>query len=490
TLVVLRGDGGSEVWSSPGWNGGGGIAMADVDGDGITDIVGFGADGTVRAVDATGRVLWSGGRVTTTYPQATVADLDGDGNPEVIADTQVLNGSTGALLFTLPINASIPYRLPAVADLDQNGTQEIILGNSVFSSTGQLMWTSPVRGSYGHWAAVLDTDGDPQAEVAMVGGGQLAIHDHDGTQKVLTSAGGTQPGAPCVADFDGDGQAEIAWGSSSTLNMYETDGRQRWGASVDDSSGLASCSGYDIDGDGAYEVLFADQNTFHIFDGTTGVLLYSQGGHASGTLWEYPSVADLDNDGSAEIVITSNNYYLGGWSGVTVFGHNGDGWMKSGNTWHTHDYAVTNILADGSVPARPEPWWQTYNVYRARPAVDSAATDLQVRITDVCYVGCEDDNLVQVAVQVLNTGGVDVPAGVPVSIYGNSGGVYTLIGTQTLAEPVPSGRALESIEVNFRKDQVGTDGFLIRVDDDGSGTGPHVECDEANNEATYNDPPC
>ena len=88
------------------------------------------------------------------------------------------------------------------------------------------------------------------------------------------------------------------------------------------------------------------------------------------------SVADIDNDGSAEIVIGSNNYWMSGWSGITVFGHNGSGWMKSGPTWHTHDFAVTNINPDGSVPATPTPWWQVYNVYRARPAVDTAAMNL------------------------------------------------------------------------------------------------------------------
>ena len=70
----------------------------------------------------------------------------------------------------------------------------------------------------------------------------------------LTAAGTGQPGPPCVADFDGDGQAEIAWASSSLFNMFELDGSVLWTRSVTDASGLAACSGYDIDGDGAYEV--------------------------------------------------------------------------------------------------------------------------------------------------------------------------------------------------------------------------------------------
>ena len=56
-----------------------------------------------------------------------------------------------------------------------------------------------------------------------------------------------------------------------------------------------------------------------------------------------------------------------GWAGITVFGHLGDGWAKSGTTWNVHDFAVTNIYTNGGVPLSPEPSWQTYNVYRSRP---------------------------------------------------------------------------------------------------------------------------
>ena len=485
TLVVVSGTDGRELWTSPGWNGGGGIAIADVDADGISDVIGFDNGGRVRAMNANGTELWLSARVSSVYPQATVADLDADGTPEVIADNVVLDGVTGVLEFNIPVDSGIPYRLPAVGDLDLDGQQEVILGRGVYSSTGELLWTSPIRGTYGHWAAILNADSDPEAEVAMVGAGELAIYEHDGTEILRTRAGGGQPGAPCVADFDGDGAAEIAWGSSSTLNMYELDGRELWSASVDDSSGLASCSGYDVDGDGIYEVLFADQNTFHIFDGGTGVLRYSQGGHASGTLWEYPSVADVDGDGSAEIVIGSNNYGFSGWGGITVFGHAGGGWMKSGSTWHTHDFAVTNIRPDGSVPRRPTPWWNTYNVYRARPAVDTSATDLQVAITDVCEPGCNDEDEVSIAIQVRNIGGVEVPAGVPVTVYAFDGSDPEPLYTHVVGAPVRPGEALEAFSVTVTRAELAGADILVRVDAKPDGEGEHVECNEANNEDWY-----
>ena len=44
----------------------------------------------------------------------------------------------------------------------------------------------------------------------MIGAGQFAIYDPDGTLLVQSAAGSGQPGPPCVADFDGDGDAEMA----------------------------------------------------------------------------------------------------------------------------------------------------------------------------------------------------------------------------------------------------------------------------------------
>lgn len=492
SLVVLDGKTGTEHWNAAGFNGGGGIALADVTGDGNIDILAF--DGTSRpvAVNAKGVKLWTGASaVGTTYPQATVADVDGDGNAEVLADNMVLDGVTGAVERTFTIGSGMPYRLPAVADIDLDGVQEVILGNTAYDPlTGAVEWTSPITGGYGHWAAILDADGDPEAEVAMVGQGRLGIYQHDGTQLYNVAAGTTQPGPPCVADFDGDGAAEIAWASSTSMNLYELDGTKVWSQGIDDSSGLAGCSGYDIDGDGAYEILYADQNTLHVFDGRTGAINFAQTGHASGTLWEYPAVADIDNDGSAEIVIGSNNYWMSGWGGITVFGHNGSGWLKSGTTWHTHDFAVTNINPDGSVPAVPDPSWQLYNVYRARPAADDVATDLRVAITDVCAAGCTDDSSVIVAVQVYNYGGTDAQKNVPVTLYKNDGGTLTAISTQTLASAVASGTGTAGLQFDITVGDLGTDGILVRVDDDGTGLDVQTECDESNNEAVWTDTPC
>ena len=158
----------------------------------------------------------------------------------------------------------------------------------------------------------------------------------------------------------------------------------------------------------------------------------------------------------------------------------------------SHDFAVTNINADGSVPATPAPWWQTYNVYRARPAVDTAATNLAPAFVDVCAASCEDGGLVEATVVLMNDGGADSAEDVMVSLYAVDGATLTLIDQQVRPGVVESGTSTDSLTFTFTADQLGADGLTVIVDDDGTatGTGLQDECDESDNEDSWTDPVC
>jgi hypothetical protein len=144
------------------------------------------------------------------------------------------------------------------------------------------------------------------------------------------------------------------------------------------------------------------------------------------------------------------------------------------------------------VPATPTPWWQVYNVYRARPASDTAALNLQPEFVDVCAASCDDGGMVEATVTLSNEGGVASGADVGVSLYADNGGVLTLIERQVHADPVESGWSTDSLSFVFTADQLGTDGLVLMVDDDGTGAllGEQDECDEADNQALWLDPVC
>ena len=489
-VLVLDGATGAEKWTYAGTGTGSGIITADIDNDGSPDVVTYNSSGRAIALSATGALKWTASRAPTMtgYAQISVADLDEDGVPEVIADDLILDGPSGSVLFSLNAASSAPYRMAAIADVDNDGDQEIFIAGKGFNSDGTALWSSGQVGTYGMWPVVVQADGDDDAEIGWVGA-KWSLYEPDGTRIYERSYGtSAQPGPPCVGDFDGDGQAEVAWGAYQTFVMYELDGTPVWSVPMNDTSGLAGCSGYDVNNDGALEILFADQTTFKILDGSTGATLYSNPNHRSGTLFEYPSVADIDHDGHAEILITSN-YWSGAWGVVTAFEHDGSGWPAAGSTWAVHDFAITNIEPDGSVPMNPEPYWTKYNVYRARVAADDPATpDLIANITDVCVSDCVYGP-VALSVQVSNPGGSDVNAGAILAVYANDETSTRLIGTAVLPA-VAAGTKLAGIEFELTVADVGSRGFIAIVDDDGTGVGAVSECDELNNEDRFMDAAC
>ncbi len=482
-LVVVAGDTGVERWAVDGLEGQAGVALADLDADGTADLLVVDADGRPVLFDADGSEVWRATQaVAAGYPQPTVADLDADGRPEALVDNLVLDGMTGAVEATFPPLAGQPYRMAVAGDLDLDGQQEVIFGDTVYSSAGAPLWSGGVGGDYGMWAAPIDADGDPEAEVLLFGGGELAVFEHDGAEILRASdPAWDRPGPPCVADFDGDGAVEVGFASYDVFSVLELDGTLVWERTIDDTSGLAGCSGFDFDADGAYEVVYADQERLTIFDGADGTRRFRQGSHESVTAFEYPVIADIDADGSAEIVFVSN-YWSEGWGGLTALGHDGDGWPPSGSSWPVHDFAVTNVSSLGQVPRAPYPPWRIYNVMRARPSADGAATDLGVEIVDVCASGCDPEvGIARVAVQVWNEGALPSPAGLPLSLYVDAAGGEVLLG-QLAMPPLQGGERSAALVFEIPVTELAAGALRVVADDDMvGGSGLLVECDEGDN---------
>jgi hypothetical protein len=473
----------------------GGLALADVTGSGTPELLTFNRSREPVAFDHTGRLVWRAiQEADATLPQVTVADLDADGIVDVIADTLRIRGTDGTVLARYGINNSISQRMPAIGDIDLDGQQEVVLGNVAFEPDGTRAWWRPTLiGTRGHWAAILEADDDPEGEVAMVAAGRLLILEHDGDVIVDVPSGNDHPGAPCVADFDGDGEAEIAWASNNRLVLHDLDGSQVWAREVQDGTGLlATCSGFDFDGDGSMEILYNDNERAYILDGRTGAILFADPRHASTTIWEYPTIADIDDDGAAEVLVASNELNgFNGWSGVTVLRHAYRGWMPADGHWHVHDYAITNIDARGGVPARPEPSWQRYNVYRARPGENQLSVDLQPNLVDICFAGCHAGAVARVAVQIYNAGRDNSATGIPVALYTRDGDRLELLQVRRLGRRVAGGWLSDTLVFEVDASRIAADGLLIRVDDDGSGDEVHPdECDETNNELVWDDSPC
>ncbi|WP_434420977.1 FG-GAP repeat domain-containing protein [Nannocystis pusilla] len=456
------------------------LAGGDFDGQPGTEVVACGKGGEVFAVKGEdGSLLWTANQ---TCFMPAIADLEGDGSAEVIVEGAILDGATGAVKATFdpPLNTSF-----IVSDLDDDGVLDIITSSRGYHADGSVFvdtllaaqsqfyatqdWKSP-------WPAVADFDLDGVPEVVVIDNinHALSIWRHDpnapngfvvvrgpvdinGTLDPASCAPGSWGrthggGPPTVADFDGDGVPDVGTAGGIGYAVFSGAALVDPGVAgpdtflwvkktVDCSSASTGSSVFDFDGDGKAEVVYSDQNRLRIYEGPTGDVLLERC-NTTATLIEYPVIANVDNDGQADIVVVSNAYGkadpnitcvedgVNGQSGVRVFGTAGGKWVRTRRVWNQHSYHITNINEDGSLPVGEEPNWTVagLNNFRQNKQPDSerGAPDAIVAIAPLC----EDDDYSLVAT-VRNVGEAALPAGVVVGFYTGEPDTGTKIGELT-----------------------------------------------------------
>jgi hypothetical protein len=223
--------------------------------------------------------------------------------------------------------------------------------------------------------ADLDADGLPEILICPGFGLGLTLLEHDGQTKYtgFNPTGDSDWRRPAaVHDLDGDNVSEIAVSSNATYGVYEGTGMVTvWTAPVVDNSGLASGTAFDFLGDGIAEAIYGDESTLYVF-GDNGVPLL-QTPRSSGTLIEYPVVADVDNDGSAEIVVVSNEAWGAQTPLVQVVRDIDDRWIQARRIWNQHTYHVTNVREDGTIPQFEPKNWENLNTFRTNAQIEGGA---------------------------------------------------------------------------------------------------------------------
>lgn len=462
------------------------LAVGDIDLDGRPEIVAaHGSGNRLIAFEHDGTFKWLSPVLEfIRWGGPALANLDGQGPPEIILGRQVLN-SDGSLRWTgtggRGHNDPNLGPLSVVADINMDGRPEVVAGNTVYDKEfGGVLWQAPVPDGFN---AVANFDDDPFPEIVLVSNGTVRLLEHTGTVKwgPVFLPGGGRGGPPTVADYDGDGQVEIGVAGASRYVVFETNGAIKWAASIQDfTSNITGSSVFDFEGDGSAEVVYQDERKLFAFRGTDGAVLF-QTASSSCTGYENPLVADVDGDGNAEIVTVANDFCgFGPQRGVFVFGDASDSWVSTRKIWNQHTYHITNINDDGTIPAMEANNWQTFNNYRQNlQTVGSmfAAPDLTAS-----YLRIEPgSDTVTLTARIGNGGAVQVGPGMLIAFYdGNPAAGGVLLGTVQTTRLLKPGE-FEDVSFNWLTPASGARDIYVVADDNGTRTGTQNECDETNN---------
>ena len=280
-----------------GW---GGPSIYNLDDDDIPEIIGWG--GEVFST-ADGSRLNPGQTINELSRLPTVADLDGDGNVEIIGVTNVYRWNRTDKKWDLA------YANANSAKGDDNYAHAKQFGYADFGSFKKdESGVDTSEFEYGNF--------DGRAEIVSCGGGRVIITTLEG--KTLFVNDGNYGGGPCtIGDFDGDKIPEVATAFGDYYTIFDPQCKAGdsgcvgagilWKMNSQDRSSYSTGSSlFDFDGDGKMEAVYADECFTRVYDGSTGKVLFSSH-HTSCTWHEYPIIADVDNDESAEIVVGSNN---------------------------------------------------------------------------------------------------------------------------------------------------------------------------------------
>ena len=371
---ALSGIDGTELWTYE--NGGvfsdprNTVAAADLDGDGVVEIVlsDF-ASPVIQVVNHLGEVKKEFAKSGKPLGSVTLSDINNDGVVEIVNGNNVFSYETGLLYSTNWSAASIAF------DADNNGTQEVLSGGGLYDSNGVQLWQYGAPG--GMWfSSVVNLDDDLEPEIVISNPSNntsesvFAVLEHDGNVKwEITNPNNLGGGAQAVSNFLGANSLGIVYSGYSSVDMYNTSGEVVWSfANGDVFNGKMGVSAYDFNGDGIDEVIVQDHLKVRVLNGINGEVL-STVANSTWSLWEYPLIVDLSGDDNAELITVSNNfdsrYSIN--KGVTVYGaaDTSKPWKNATRIWNQHSYHQTNINQDGTVPTVELPSWLNNNTYRS-----------------------------------------------------------------------------------------------------------------------------
>lgn len=322
------------------------LILADVNLDGIVEAVMI-RGGRVVARQPDGTLIWASEPIGAGWLLAA-QDFDGDGRPEVFASSSyqgifAIDGSTGDILWRTPVREGVRYSNVAFpVDVDGDGRLELYVPDlgtgmggrgtaSVYSFPDGLTGAHEVNeldtAEHGYWSGhpqdYGDLNGDGSLEVITLSHDRVIAYDLTTGLPLFTSeALGEFPygiGRVTVVDLDDDGLDEVVVASNYPSGRFDTTRRLlvlevddgalvvRWSIVIDGTEGshlFPHRPVADIIPGGPLEIATS------IFEPATGwrTLVFAGDAMSATPVAELPgmallALADLDGDGSAELIL-------------------------------------------------------------------------------------------------------------------------------------------------------------------------------------------
>ncbi len=302
---------------------------------------------------------------------------------------------------------------------------------------------------------------------------------------------------PAVLDVDNDGHPEIALNVFNEVRVYNGNGSLQWNKKVNIELGanayatgdgrLGSVSSFDYNNDSKMDVLYQSVDTFYIFRGTDGEVLFKQALANGGPSTSLPVVADIDNDNSAEIITTGSEYvyrtYPNPTPGLRVYKDANGVWANARKIWNQKSYCKTNVNDDGTIPVRPEPSWLKNNTFGENNFdKQNGCMDLNASFLRLENPVAQDT--LKLSVRIGCKGSLNAPPDLDVAFYDGTGTNKTLLAKIVINRCLQPGEYVDTGIVITDQSLRGEHTITVVADDNGTGHGKVLEPDEIDNQKT------
>ena len=308
-----------------------------------------------------------------------VADIDGDGHLDIIVATFANNGNLDIKILVYVWDPRYPNEVKAAITYYSDGDH----GNFGIPFVGDI------NGKLDGWDGAARTKKLP--EICILSG-SVYINAINSTSTIIG-----RTGIKFHPLTDTKIRYNVGWNNNLTTGRFNrkissgghiigltydaeaTKVEERlklsWGMEHSDGSNNTGITLFDFDNDGAKDLCYRDERTLRVIspkranggagsdyvelsedESTPGTSIMFKTPVFSGTSFEYPVIADVNMDGSADIVVTQGGNAWGvarsaGW--INVYEYSGSKWAPCPPVWNQSLYNPLQVNENLTVPSKP-----------------------------------------------------------------------------------------------------------------------------------------